>query len=371
MKCLRSLQRLTYMFKYLLFTLAIVGFMTKADDNKFTTEAQLTSRYAGEIAHFWQQGNFSHFSGVDNVRINYATFINNSGTMPAKCLVISSGRSESYLKYKELAFDLSRHGYSIFLIDHRGQGLSQRLLANPHKGHIESFQYYVDDLNNFIDNIVTPHCQGNKPYLLAHSMGGAIAARYLQDFPNKIQATVLSSPMFAFNSGSIPNFIAELVLAVSAKLNQWFDDTPWYFLGHKGFTHNEFSDNTLMHSPIRYQLFAELYNTTPEIQLGGVTVQWLTESQKALEKISNNIDKITSPTLVLQAGQDKIIDNPAQNAFCQQLHQLHPMSCPNGKPLLISDAYHELFFESDTYRNQALKAVTQWFEQNSPPINPK
>jgi lysophospholipase len=352
------------MLKYVLFTLALVGFMTKADNNQFTTESQLQSRYEGEITHFWQQGNFSHFSGVDNVRINYASFINNNAAMPAKCLVISSGRSESYLKYKELAFDLSNQGFSVFLIDHRGQGLSQHLLANHHKGHIDNFQYYVDDLNNFIENIVTPHCQGNKPYLLAHSMGGAIAARYLQDFPNNIEAAVLSSPMFGFNSGSVPNFIAELVLTVSAQLNQWFDDTPWYFLGHKGFVHNAFADNILMHSPIRYQLFTQLYNTTPEIQLGGVTVQWLTESQKAIAKIFNNINTIVTPTLVLQAGQDKIIDNQAQDDFCQQLHQLQPQSCPKGKPLLISGAYHELFFESDIYRQQTLQAVIQWFEQH-------
>ena len=352
------------MLKYLLITFALVGFMTKADNNEFTTESQLTSRYDGEIAIFWQQGSFSHFSGVNDVRINYATFINHHESTPTQCLVIASGRSESYLKYKELSFDLFNRGYSIFLIDHRGQGLSQRLLENPHKGHVEDFQYYVDDLTTFIENIVTPHCQGSKPYLLAHSMGGAIAARYLQDFPNTIQAAVLSSPMLGFDSGSVPEFIAESVLKISAQLNKWFDDTPWYFLGHKGFTQRAFSDNVLMHSPGRYQLFTELYKTTPEIQLGGVTVQWLTESQAALEKIFNNIDKITTPTLVLQAGQDKIIKNQAQDGFCQQLYQLQPQSCPNGKPLIIDNAYHELFFESDVYREQALKAVVQWFEQH-------
>jgi lysophospholipase len=352
------------MLKYLLILFLLVGFMTKADNNKFTTESQLTNQYTVEIAHFWRQGNFSHFSGVNDTRINYATFINNNKSTPTKCLVIASGRGESYLKYKELSFDLFNSGYSLFLIDHRGQGLSQRLLANPHKGHVDNFQYYVDDLTRFIENIVTPHCQGSKPYLLAHSMGGAIAARYLQDFPNKIQAAVLSSPMLGFNSGSVPNFIAELVLKVSAQLNQWFDETPWYFPGHKDFSQQPFSDNVLMHSPIRYQQFTQLYKTTPEIQLGGVTIQWLTESQQAIKKIFSHIDKITTPTLVLQAGQDKIVKNQAQNDFCQQLHQLQPQSCPTGKPLIIAGAYHELFFESDAYREKALTAAIAWFEQH-------
>lgn len=353
------------MLKYLLITFTLIGFMTKANNHPFTTEVQLQNRYGDEIANFWQQGNFSHFDGINNVRINYATFINPNAVTSGKCLVISSGRSESYLKYKELSFDLFNYGYSIFLIDHRGQGLSQHLLPNSHKGHVENFQNYVTDLNSFIDNIVTPHCQDKKPYLLAHSMGGAIAARYLQNFPNKIQAAVLSSPMLGFNSGSIPKVIAKSVVKISARLNEWFDDTPWYFLGHKGFSHKKFEDNILMHSPIRYQLFTELYNTTPEIQLGGVTVQWLTESIKALETIFTDIDKITRPVLVLQAGDDEVIDNQAQHEFCQQLHRLHPHSCPNGLPLVIRNAYHELFFESDVYRTQALKSAIEWFEQHS------
>jgi len=73
-------------------------------------------------------------------------------------------------------------------MDHRGQGLSERALENLHKSYVENFQYYISDLNIFIQNIVNPHCSFNnkfhKPYLLAHSMGGAIAARYLQDHPN-------------------------------------------------------------------------------------------------------------------------------------------------------------------------------------------
>lgn len=58
------------------------------------------------------------------------------------------------------------------------------------------------------------------------------------------------------------------------------------------------------------------------------------------------------------------MSNQAQNNFCQQLHQLHSQSCPHGKPLAIKDAYHELFFEADIYRQQALTATVAWFEQH-------
>jgi len=358
------------MLKYTLLILALVGFMTKADDNKFTTETQLASRYTNGIASFWQQGKFSHFTGVKKSRINYAVFLHKELNTDAqnKCLVISSGRSESYLKYKELSFDLFNLGFNVFLIDHRGQGLSERALENTHKGYVERFQYYVDDLATFIDNTVSPHCnvdeKTQKPYLLAHSMGGAIAARYLQDYPNKIQAAVLSSPMLGFNGGGIPDFIAGPLINASAQLNQWFGATPWYFLGHKDYANTEFDNNLLMHSTLRYQQFTQLYQATPAIQLGGVTIKWLTESIMALDKIFANVDQITTPTIVIQSGDDKVVSNQAQDDFCQQLHQLQPQSCPDGKPLVVKGAYHELFFESDIYRQQALMGVVNWFEKH-------
>lgn len=353
----------TGMLKHALLLLTFVGFMTKTNAYNFTAEEQLSSRYSGEIAAFWQQGSFSDFSGVKNTRINYAFFKHNDDASQSafndqapfyrQCLIIASGRSEGYLKYKELSFDLFNLGFNVFVIDHRGQGLSERALENPHKGYVEDFQYYVDDFATFIDDIVSPHCTVNgnthKPYLLAHSMGGAIAARYLQDYPNRIQAAVLSSPMLGFNSGGIPAIIAESVVKTTAQLNQWFDDTPWYFFGQNDFdqqgeAYNDFDSNILMHSTIRFQQFTELYRQTPAIQLGGVTVWWLRESIKALETIFARLDKITTPTFVIQAGDDKIVNNQAQNDFCQQLHQLHPQSCPDGKPLVVKEAYHELFF---------------------------
>lgn len=347
--------------------------MTKADDNRFTTESQLASRYTGDIATFWQQGEFAEFIGVKGSRISYATFVHKTSDNSAhntkhKNLIISSGRSEGYLKYKELSYDLFNLGFNIFLLDHRGQGLSERALENTYKGYVEDFQYYVDDLATFIENTVRPHCtfdgKTHKPYLLAHSMGGAISARYLQNYPNSIQAAVLSSPMFGFNSGVIPDFIAKPLIKTTAKLNHWLDDTPWYFLGQKDHTETEFTNNRLTHSPLRFQQFSELYTQTPALQLGGVTVKWLTESLTALEAIFAKVDKITTPTLVIQAGADKIVSNQAQEDFCQQLHQAHPQTCPSDKPLVIDEAYHELFFESDIYRQQALTAAIDWFEQH-------
>ncbi len=53
-----------------------------------------------------------------------------------KMVVISIGRIKSCVKYPEVADDLFQCGYDVMIIDHRGQGLSGRLLADSHWGHV-------------------------------------------------------------------------------------------------------------------------------------------------------------------------------------------------------------------------------------------
>ena len=48
-------------------------------------------------------------------------------------------------------------------------------------------------------------------------------------------------------------------------------------------------------------------------------------------------DRIKTPLLVLQAGDDSVVDNAAQDAFCANA------CCEEGKPLRIEGAWHELF----------------------------
>ena len=263
----------------------------------------------------------------------------------------------------ELSFDLYQQGYNIFLLDHRGQGLSERLLSNPHKGYVANFGDYESDLSYFIDHIVASACP-IKPYLLAHSMGGLIAARYLLNKPQSIKAAVLSSPMIGFNSGPLPSFITKGLIRVTNRLNHWVSDTPWYFLGQKNYQVTPFSQNILSHSKTRYQHFIELYKNTSDVQLGGVTVHWLAESIKAQNETLRQLEQLSTPIIVLQASEDSVVDNQAQNYFCQRLNQLQPQSCPKGKPTVIDGAYHELFIESDTMREQALKQIVLWFEQH-------
>ena len=80
------------------------------------------------------------------------------------------------------------------------------MLADKEKGYVDQFDDYVADLKQFHDEVIAQ----DKPaaVLLAHSMG-AISARYLERWPNDIQAAVLSLPMMGINLGGLPKWLAK------------------------------------------------------------------------------------------------------------------------------------------------------------------
>lgn len=309
---------------------------------------------AESVTRFWQTGEFSSFLGKEGVDIAFAQFIHQQ---PLACIVISPGRCEGYLKYQELSFELFQLGYNIFIIDHRGQGLSGRMAKNRQKGFVTDFDDYAQDLNTFIEAHVSKFCPSDsKPYLLAHSMGGAIAIRTIQLFPALVEKVLLSSPMVAIETGYIPLWLARIIATSGVTLNQWLAKEPWYFFGQQDYKPKLFGENELMHSRERYAWFINLYEKHSELKLGGVTFNWLAQALEANSRIFNQIANIEQPITLLQAGADTIVNNGAQLEFIEQLNK-------HGKKAIlytINDARHELLFELDLYRNQALNFIEKW-----------
>lgn len=274
-------------------------------------------------------------------------------------LVISPGRVEGYLKYKEIAFDFAQLGYRVFILDHQGQGLSSRLLVNSHKGHVNKFSDYTRDFNQFVTEIVEPK-QVGEMHLLCHSMGGAIGLRYIQSYPHPFAKVAFSSPMWGLPTGPVPAMILKPMVKSAAWLVKQVEPESPYFLGHSDYKKVPFLINTLTHSKARYEYFRETYEQEPTLQLGGITYGWITSSINGLDHAYDELDKVSIPLLVLQAEKDIVIDNSAQDKFCQRLAELGK-NCHSNKPIVVKGAKHEVFIESDEIRNQGLSEVLAFF----------
>ena len=324
---------------------------------RLTRHTKLDQVYAEHIVPFWQDHVITgKFQSEDGLAIAYAYCL----CPDAKAtVVISPGRTEGYLKYQEFIYDLYQNGFSAFVIDHRGQGYSERMIANPHKGFVDDFQHYVDDFRLFYRDVVAANA--NAPLcLLGHSMGAAIGTLYLEQHPNDFVASAMSAPMFSFRHGALPYGVVKTLISGLIGINRLFGRGTAYFYGQKDYESMPFESNQLTSCEPRYKLFRRLYDGEDELHLGGITFRWLAASIKALDELWANIDKIKTPMLVMQVGKDEVVDGEAQGHFADRL-----IAIGDCEKRLYPDSAHEVFFEVDEYRDQAMTDLLLYFSRLS------
>lgn len=315
------------------------------------TEEDLLSVYADTIQPFWRNSvQLGMFKGVDKVEISYAYALQ---PQAIGTVVISTGRIESFIKYKELVYDLYQNGYSVFIHDHRGQGLSGRLLGNAHIGYVTCFNDYVADFKKFMDEVVLKK-SCHKPKLLCHSMGGAIGTLVILRYPELFAKVAFSAPMFGIRP-SFPNWFAKSLFTLHALM--YAKDA--YFFGQNNYAAKPFLANELTHSEIRYQIFRQEYQKEPQVLLGGVSGHWLTVAVEAMNEIEQNAHRFPIASIVIQAGADMIVDNKRQRRVVAKMAE---SALASSKLIVISGSKHELLHERDKYRVPCLTTILDFFK---------
>jgi lysophospholipase len=317
-----------------------------SEDLSWSREAGLDTRFHAKILpYFLQHAKRAELAGKDGVPIRYAEMI---APQEKAAIVVFTGRTESYIKYAEFAYDLHRNGYSVYIIDHRGQGFSGRMLPDHDKGYVKEFSDYVTDAKTLIDTVVLPH-QHARLFALAHSMGGAILGEYLLDRPQTFRAAVFSSPMFKIHFPLLTG--GELGASIVAALGDPTDYAPTegpYRTGRK---------NIYQHSPVRFNLlFDGLESEFPEIRLGGPTKGWVSQAIKGGRDIRDRASTLQPPMLLLQGELDEIVENDAEDSVCSAAK-----SCQR---MVMRGSGHEVFMENDEIRNVAMDATRTFIDSH-------
>jgi lysophospholipase len=295
----------------------------------------------------------SNFTGVNGLSIATVSI---RGTGEKGDIIIVPGQGEFIAKYHETAFDLLQRGYSaVHIISHRGQGESQRVLSDPKKASIENFDFYVQDLDTYVSHLRLERPKG-KLFLLAHSMGGAISALFLEHLraTGRIQdfdAVVLSSPMFEIKAPVVSEAHRLSALVNLFCMTGHCDD---YALGqgHRN-EYGAWDSKRGTSSRIRWDYSKQYTISHPEVTLSGPTFRWLKESIRADALISKLAPPSDLPMLVLQAGHDQTVITPPQTTYCAK-----SASC---KILRFETSEHELLQESDAIRSLALQRIDEFF----------
>ena len=311
--------------------------------------------------HFFKKYEEKFFTGEDGIEIAYAEKVipeKNPHDSSRNAIVILPGRTEGYIKYIELAYDLrklkdqSQKKFNIYLMDHRGQGFSGRLLEDGHKGHVIEFDNYVEDLYSFINSIVLPN--NDSVSIIGRSMGGAIAAQLMEQYPDLVERAVLSAPMFQINT--YPYTEDQALGAVSYYTSIGFGNE--YFPGQGPRVTGTFEESIVTSSEARwynyeFTILGEegLY---PGTSVGGPTNLWGMQAILATKAMRANASSLVSKILIFQAQMDYLVINPAQNAFCE--------AAPNCELIVFEGAKHEILNESDSIRDKALAKIKDFIK---------
>jgi lysophospholipase len=294
------------------------------------------------------------FTTYDQLKIRYGIWASAKKPYRGKMLLLS-GRSEFMEKYFETIQELNRRGFSVYMFDWRGQGLSDRMLSDRHKGYVRTYNDYLKDLKQFVDEIVNSE-EESRMMLLAHSMGGHIALRFFHEYPGIIEKAVLTSPLIDI-AGS--NWVKKLLnamvnIAAKAGFQERYAAKRTRDSGSSG---KRFNQNRLTHDPGRFRRTKKILQDNPDLAIEGVTFGWLDATFHSIGILSGEgyAEGITLPILIAAAGADQVVSVQAQKAICKRI--------PHAQIITIPSARHEILMETDSMRHVFWRAFDRFAEQ--------
>jgi len=284
------------------------------------------------------------FAGYDGNPMRYALWEPTRGSTRGTVCVFT-GRSEFIEKYFEVVADLRRRGFAVAIMDWRGQGGSYRPLRNPRKGWVRGFFEYDRDLYCFIERVVAPNCA--RPfYALAHSMGGHILLRVASQPACPFDRITAVAPMLRFHDSKVG--ISQNVARWYAAIGTMLGFGRSYVRGGSDDSADPvvFEGNPLTSDPNRFARNRALIDAAPHLLLGAPTIGWLHAAYKSMAMLNepSYADRIRVPLMIAIAGQDRVVDSQATEAFAARVKLCTTIMLPLAR--------HEILQECDDIRSR-------------------
>jgi alpha-beta hydrolase superfamily lysophospholipase len=221
---------------------------------------------------------------------------------PARLVVLVHGYGEHIGRYEHVAAALNARGSAVVGPDHRGHGQSP---GEP--ALVEDFEPIVEDLRAVVQD-----ARGDLPVVMVgHSMGGLIATRYAQRFPEDLAGLVLSGP----------------AIGLGPVLQGWLEDPP-----------SDPIDGAVLS---RDQAVGEAYAADPLVYHGGWKVPTLRAFIAADDAIAAGPGFGALPLLYVHGGDDQLVPAGLAQPVVERL------AGEDAELVVIDGARHEVFNETD------------------------
>ena len=267
-------------------------------------------------------------------------------------VLLLPGRTEYVEKYGRTAQVLAEAGYATLALDWRGQGRSDRALADPMVGHVADFAEYQDDLDTLLAFAQT---QGlPQPFhILAHSMGGCIALRGLiRGLP--VRSAAFAAPMWGILIAPLLRPIANTLPDLAHAFN--FDHRYAPGTGAQTYvTTVAFRGNTLTTDPDMWAYMKRQAEAHPALSLGGPSYGWLRAALKECRALARCASPAT-PCFCAYGNLERIIDTKPIRARMK--------NWPNGRLTLVHGAEHEILMERPALRHSFLAEAIGLYAAN-------
>ena len=263
---------------------------------------------------------------------------------PRGTVVFIGGRGDYLERYFETMRDVATRGFAAAAFDFRGHGGSQRLLANPYRGHIRDFADYDEDLRAVMTGVVLPNCPGPY-YAVAHSTGGHVLLRNLRE-DAWFEKAITLAPLVGIIYGAWPRPLVRVLVFLCNAFG-----LGWMFLpgqNRKPLGRKDYPGNPLTSDRRRWMRDSSILEQAPHLGTGGPTFAWLRAARKsvrALRRLGRR-DSFACPVLIVAAGLDRVVDIEAMHRLADQV--------PGVALITIAESLHEVLTERDEIRSQFL-----------------
>ncbi len=243
---------------------------------------------------------------------------------PKAVVVIVHGLGEHVSRYDVISKEFNDAGLEMIGFDQRGHG------KNPVvKGYVAHFEDFLKDIDDFIKMQKT-----DLPiFMLGHSLGGLIAARYNEEFQGRLKGTVLSSGAFSIdNVSGVLVLMAKIFSTLKPTLafNNGIDPKT---VSRSEVVISDYTKDPLVHDRITARLSSELF--------------------KNVKVVFKKASAFTTPVLMTAGSQDKIV--PFEGT-----KKLFSAIASKDKEIKIFDgAYHEIFCDPQ-YASEFRSTIIDW-----------
>lgn len=256
--------------------------------------------------------NTGTFLGFDNAEIFYRRW--NYRPNQKTIIVLHRGHEHSG-RLDEFATDSRFSRYNIFAFDLRGHGHT----PEPVSG---CFMDYVRDLEEFVQYLKIVYCINSSDiFIVANSISSVIVSAWVHDFAPNIAGMALLAPAFSIKL-YVP--LAKECVGLGAKIAK--DMSVPSYVKSKVLTHDKDQQIAYDSDP----LISKSIN-------GRMLVDFLDGGKRIVEDAA----AIDTPTLILSAGKDYVVDNDAQKEFFLKL------SSDQKDFIELSNFYHGILFEKE------------------------